>query len=242
MNQILISEKIYVTREMQQKRRAYKVLYMLSILTLIALLAYYVYAEKNRNDQEALGQEILAQLGDETTVEEDKIVISLDEDNNEGVEAVEPIPIEDETEHQAPPASIIQASNGSTYNTESVLTYPKLGINYPVLSEESDALLKVSLCKYWGPSPNQVGNYCIVGHNYKSGKMFGKLSMAATGDEVQLKDLAGNVVKYSVYNIYIVEPTDVTCTSQLTNGKRELTLITCTNYGKQRLIVKAREI
>ena len=122
------------------------------------------------------------------------------------------------------------------------MLFRSLGISYPVLSEESDALLKISLCKYWGPSPNQVGNYCIVGHNYKSGKMFGKLNMAATGDEVQLKDLAGNVVRYSVYNMYIVEPTDVTCTSQLTNGKRELTLITCTNYGKQRLIVKAREI
>ncbi len=241
MNQILISEKIYVTREMQQKRRAYKILYILSILTLIALLVYYVYAEKNRNDQEALGQEILAQLGDETTVEEDEIVISLDDDANNEAEAVEPIPIE-EDEPEAPPASTVKTSNGSTYNTEAVLSYPKLGISYPVLSEESDALLKISLCKYWGPSPNQVGNYCIVGHNYKSGKMFGKLNMAATGDEVQLKDLAGNVVRYSVYNMYIVEPTDVTCTSQLTNGKRELTLITCTNYGKQRLIVKAREI
>lgn len=243
MNQILISEKIYVTREMRKKRKAYRILYMLSILTLIALLVYYVYAEKNRNDQEALGQEILEQLGDETTVEEGEIVISLDENenNNEDAQAVEPIP-EEETEHSTPPASTVTTSNGSTYNTESVLIYPKLGISYPVLSEESDALLKVSLCKYWGPSPNQVGNYCIVGHNYKSGKMFGKLSASATGDEVQLKDLAGNIVKYSVYNRYIVEPTDVSCTSQLTNGKRELTLITCTNYGKQRLVVKAREI
>lgn len=242
MNQILISEKIYVTREMKQKRRVYKILYILSIITLIALLVYYVYAEKNRNDQEALGQEILAQLGDETTIEDSAIVISLDESNNgeADIQAVEPIPIEEEEE--APPASTVKTSNGSTYNTESVLTYPKLGINYPVLSEESEALLKVSLCKYWGPSPNEVGNYCIVGHNYKSGKMFGKLSMASTGDEVQLKDLSGNVVTYSIYNIYIVEPTDVSCTSQLTNGKRELTLITCTNYGKQRLVIKAREI
>lgn len=240
MNQILIEQRIYITREMKQKRRTYKVLYILSILTLIALLVYYVYAEKNRNDQEALGQEILEQLGDATTVEEEGIVIALDEEYNDGddVEAVEPIPIEDEHE---PISSTIQTSNGS-YNTEAILSYPKLGISYPVLSEESDSLLKVSLCKYWGPSPNQVGNYCIVGHNYKSGKMFGKMYMAKTGDEVQLKDLSGNTIKYSVYNIYTVEPTDVSCTSQLTNGKREITLITCTNYGKQRLVVKAREI
>ena len=110
-----------------------------------------------------------------------------------------------------------------------------------MLSNESDKLLKVSLCKYWGPQPNEIGNYCIVGHNYKSGRMFGKLSMASNGDEVTLKS-KNKSVTYKVYNMYKVEPTDVSCTSQLTNGKREITLITCTNFGKQRLVVKAREI
>ena len=135
----------------------------------------------------------------------------------------------------------VTASDGNKYTTEAVLSYPKLGIDYPVLSNESDKLLKVSLCKYWGPQPNEIGNYCIVGHNYKSGRMFGKLSMASNGDEVTLKS-KNKSVKYKVYNMYKVEPTDVSCTSQLTNGKREITLITCTNFGKQRLVVKAREI
>ena len=72
--------------------------------------------------------------------------------------------------------------------------------------------------------------------------MFGKLSMAEVGDQVTLTGLDGKTVTYQIYNIYVVEPTDVSCTSQLTNGKRELTLITCTNYGKQRLVVKAREV
>lgn len=37
-------------------------------------------------------------------------------------------------------------------------------------------------------------------------------------------------------------PTDTTCTSQLTGGKKEITLITCKEYGTQRLVVKAREV
>ena len=65
--------------------------------------------------------------------------------------------------------------------------------------------------------------------------------MASIGDEVELTDLNNKTITYTVYNKYVVEPTDVTCTSQLTNGKKELTLITCTNYGKQRLVVKCRE-
>ena len=134
------------------------------------------------------------------------------------------------------------ASNGETYEIEAVLNIPELGINYPVLSKTSEELLKVSLNKFWGPTPNEVGNYCIVGHNYKNKKMFGKLSDIQNGDIVELTDNSGKTIKYSVYNKFVVDPDDVACTSQLTNGKRELTLITCTNYGKQRLIVKVREI
>ena len=73
--------------------------------------------------------------------------------------------------------------------------------------------------------------------------MFGKLSNIEAGDTCELKDLAtGKVVTYKVYDKYIVDPTDTRCTTQKTNGKREITLITCHNSGKQRLVVKAIEI
>ena len=111
-----------------------------------------------------------------------------------------------------------------------------------MLSDTSPELLKISLNKYWGPKPNDIGNYCIVGHNYKSGRMFGNLNQIQMNDIVELTDGNNNTVKYFVTDRYVVEPTDVRCTSQLTNGTRELTLITCTNYGQQRLIVKAKEL
>ena len=57
MNQILVSKKIYVTKEMKRKRRLYKTTYILSIIIIFALLVYYVFAERMRNDQEALGKE-----------------------------------------------------------------------------------------------------------------------------------------------------------------------------------------
>lgn len=238
MNQILVSKRIYVTKEMKRKKKIYKTLYILSIFTIIVLLAYYFVAEKGRNDQESLGIEILGQISDKTTIEAPAIVIALDNDNDNENEI---IPFENDDENQNV-SSTIKASDGTEYNAEAILSYPKLGINYPVLSDESDKLLKISLCKYWGPNPNEVGNYCIVGHNYKSGKMFGKLSMASNGDQVILKDLSGRSVTYGVYDIYKVKPTDVSCTSQLTNGKKEITLITCTNYGKERLVIRAKEV
>ena len=47
---------------------------------------------------------------------------------------------------------------------------------------------------------------------------------------------------HDVYNNYVVEPNDLKCTSQLTNGATDVTLITCTMTGKQRTIIKARAV
>ena len=56
------------------------------------------------------------------------------------------------------------------------------------------------------------------------------------------KDSNGKTVQYEVYDKYTVDPTDVSCTSQNTKGQKEITLITCTDDSKQRVIVKARAI
>ncbi len=238
MNQILVTERIYVTPELKRKRKFYKIIFILCLILIVILTCYYVLAEYDKNQKEQISREILDQMNDTTTVEEKVVVVALDEPETEEEVPIIEMPSTTTTTNEI--QSEITA-DGQTYETEAILDYPKLGINYPVLSQESEDLLKVSLCKYWGPNPNKVGNYCIVGHNYKSGKMFGKLSGAAIGDEVNLTDLSGNTITYVVYNRYVVDPTDVSCTSQLTNGKREITLITCTNYGQDRLVIKARE-
>ena len=38
-----------------------------------------------------------------------------------------------------------------------------------------------------------------------------------------------------------IDPKDVSCTSQITNNEKRVTLITCTNDSQQRVIVQARE-
>ena len=43
-----------------------------------------------------------------------------------------------------------------------------------------------------------------------------------------------------VYDTYLVHPDDNSCTSQLNEGHTDVTLITCTNDGNQRFVVKAR--
>ena len=103
-------------------------------------------------------------------------------------------------------------------------------------------LLKISPTKFWGADPNEVGNFCIVGHNYRNTKFFSKVPTLEMGDVIEITDSAGKTLRYSVYNKYEVVPEDLSCTSQLTDGKKEITLITCTNDSKKRVIVKANVV
>ena len=135
-----------------------------------------------------------------------------------------------------------KAKDGTEYYTIGIINIPKLNINYPILSETTESLLKIAPCKFWGPNPNQVGNLCIAGHNYRNSKFFSKIPTLEIGDIVEITDLANKTLQYEVYNKYIVEPEDTTCTDQRVNGEKQVTLITCTNDNKQRWIIKAREI
>ena len=232
MNQILVSEKLYVTPELKRKKKIYQFAFLISIICVCLLSSYYIYAEYDRTKSEEVSQEILAEI-DNTTINQDDGILRV---------ALEADTQEQNVEIQETESNKYVTQSGATYTTEAVLNIPSLGINYPVLSDTSEELLKISLNKFWGPSPNTVGNYCIVGHNYKNKKMFGKLADIKNGDIVELTDNSGKTIKYAVYNKYVVNPEDVACTSQLTNGNKEVTLITCTNYGKQRLVVKEREV
>ncbi len=244
MNQILVTEKLYITPELKRKKRVYKIQFFLSVLLVCLLSSYYIYAEYDRNKSEEVSQVILEQTRDETTKtsENDPIIIVLNEE--EANQAEEVSDVEGSTDKSI-------TVDGVTYSVDSFITIPKIGISYPVLSDTSDDLLEISVNRYWPEvdklKPNEVGNYCIVGHNYRNGKMFGRLNELEDGDIVQLQDLTGRTIEYEVYYKYVVEPDDTSCTSQLTeDGKklqfRELTLITCTNFGAQRLVVKCREV
>lgn len=132
------------------------------------------------------------------------------------------------------------ASDGKAYDTIAYLSIPSLGIKYPVLSKTSEALMKVSLNKYWGANPNQVGNMCIVGHNYNDSRFFGKLNQIKMGAEIIITEMDGESLSYYVYETDMIDPYDTACTSQKTNGRKEITLITCNVDGSQRFIAKAR--
>ena len=248
MNQILVTQKLYVTPEMKRKKVIYKIELFLSVFLICLLFSYYIYAEYDRNKSEQVSKEILEQIKyqvDDTVKKEenDRIVVILEVANQEDKNQENNV----KQNESKIDTKTYTSKDGIEYTTEAILKIPCINIEYPVLSKTSPELLFVSLNKYHPKDlmPNEVGNYCIVGHYYENGKMFGKLHKLKNGDTAELTDLTGRTITYQVYDKYVVQPTDTSCTSQLTAWnmqKRELTLITCTNGGKQRLVVKLREI
>ena len=248
MNQILVTKKLYITPELKRKKKVYKANFILSVFFLIVLISLYIYAAYDRDKAEAMSQDILANAeqreDDDTVVDSDVLIAVLNDTTDDGTET--PVAMAETNQNTKTKQ---QSQSGYTYVTDGKITIPKLGIEYGILDGETDSeaeteeLLKMSPVKFHGPDINTVGNYCIVGHNYRNTRFFSKVPTLVNGDVIQITNFADNsTVEYEVYDKYIVDPTDVSCTSQNTNGRREITLITCTDDSKQRVIVKARAI
>ena len=250
MNQILVTEKIYVTPELKRKKKFYKTSFIMSIFIIIALTSVYVYATYDRTKNEEISQEILSNIKTQAEsiassseeIEQDKvwkIIISTIEETPEVSQETQ----ETQENQETDTTNILHTSfNGKDYDTVGSIKIPKINVYYPILAKTSVELLKIAPCKFYGPEPNEVGNLCIAGHNYRNDKFFSKALDLVFGDIIMITDASGRTLNYSVYDKYEVVPEDTSCTSQNTNGKKIVTLITCTNDNKKRVIIQAKEI
>lgn len=127
------------------------------------------------------------------------------------------------------------------YNISAKLEIPKIDLETYILSSYSEKSLNISVTKFWGADPNERGNCCVAGHNAQNKNMFRNLRNLKIGETMWVTDNEIGKIEYEIYDIYTVLPEDVKCLSQETEGRREITLITCTNDSKKRIIVKAKE-
>lgn len=121
-----------------------------------------------------------------------------------------------------------------------IIEIEKIKLNYPILSTQSKELLEISPCRFAGPLPNNVGNLCIAGHNYADKRFFGRLKELSLNDKISIYDLSGKKLDYIIYEKREILSTDLSCTSQETNGNIIVTLITCNNISGKRLQIKAK--
>ena len=267
MNQILATEKIYGTPELKRKKKFYKFDFFLSVFLVCVLFSLYIYAEYDRNKNEEFSKEILADVKlsevktsqtrenisniKETTINEDDniILVALEEIEDIDITIIEEPIVIPEPEPEPVPQNIKYSNAGEEYFPVATIRIPKINVEYAVLNKTSDTLLKISPTRFWGPDldqgvfdANEVGNFCIVGHNYRNSKFFSKVPTLENGDTIELTDMKGRVVTYALYDKYIVDQSNVSCTAQDTEGRREVTLITCTNDSKARVVAKFKGV
>lgn len=108
------------------------------------------------------------------------------------------------------------------------LVIEKINFKNYILNKTTEDSLNFSVTKFYGPKVNQLGNFCITGHNTKD-YLFKNLKELMIGDSFYIIDKENQEkVTYQVYDKYTVIPTDLKCLSQKdTKDKREVTLITC---------------
>lgn len=143
-------------------------------------------------------------------------------------------------EKEYPKEKISETYNG--YDVCAKLVIPKISLETNVIANYSEDALRNSVVKFWGVEPNNTGNFCIAGHNFKNKNMFSKLKKLKLGDRLFITDKKVGKVEYEIFKINIVLPEDVSCLKAITEGEKEVTLITCTIDSKKRIVVKAKEI
>ena len=134
----------------------------------------------------------------------------------------------------------------SKYNGFEVLgtiEIPKTNVKYPVLAKLSAKALDTAVCAVYPQNAvlNTIGNVVIAGHNYRNGTFFSNNKKLSNGDKIYITDLEGKKVTYVIYNKYQTDENDTKSYNKDTNGKREITLSTCTDDSKARIIIEARE-
>ena len=296
MNQILVTEKLYVTPELKRKKKIYKINFILSIVAIVILCSFYAHSEYARNKDDDISQDILEGIIEEEMNEAERVAASEEEDvwkimisqveqkqngnniqtsqgnvqsnqqsatqtnlQNNGqinsqINSNNGTQNSSNTENQSNSNSnsnkkkkikYITASNGKRYPSVGRIEIPKIGVNYAILAQTSgDTLvdwLKVSPVMFWGVYPNEIGNLSIAGHNYRNKRFFSKVPTLKIGDRIKITDASGNKVNYTVFDKYEVDPKNTDCINDVPGkeNKRVVTIITCTNDSKKRVIVQA---
>ena len=110
------------------------------------------------------------------------------------------------------------------------LSMPTVGLELPILSDWDYTKLNIAPCRYYGTLKGN--DLVLMAHNYSF--HFGSISRLQEGDEVVFVDMDGIVTRYTVAASDVLPPFSH---SEITAGKYDLTLFTCTYGGQSRVTV-----
>ena len=117
---------------------------------------------------------------------------------------------------------------------------PAINFNYPILDRVTKDSIEKSVAFLYGVGINKEGNSVIVGHNYRNGLFFSNNKKLKIGDKIFITDAEGKKLTYTIYSRFETTDTDTSFYQRDTAGKAEVTLSTCTDDSKARLIILAK--
>lgn len=173
--------------------------------------------------------------GDITDAPEDTQTAADDGSNVLGADIGEEEPIE--TAEQT-----LDSSRLAGQKCIGIITIDSINLVYAVVEGVKDSNIGVAI----GHFPDSVaigaeGNCALAGHNGGHySRYFKDIKKLKKGDPVILTDLNGYEYEYNVTESFICEPTDLFVVEDLGIKGKFLTMVTCTNGGTQRYIVRAK--
>jgi len=122
------------------------------------------------------------------------------------------------------------------------ITIPKTNVKEPILDVVTPEALDTAVAVLYPSNPklNEPGNVVIIGHNYRNGKLFSDNEKLSIGDKVLIKDTTGRELTYTIYQKFQTSEQDTSFYTRDTNGVPEITLSTCTDDSKARIIILAK--
>ena len=131
-------------------------------------------------------------------------------------------------------------SNVKAGDEIAIINIPSINLNTVVVESIEKQYLNHYVCHFENSAmPGENGNFSLAGHSsYRYNEVFNELHKIKLNDEIIIKTL-NNEFTYIVKDIFEVNPEDTFVLDQ-DNEIKELTIVTCTNKGKDRLIVKAQ--
>lgn len=124
----------------------------------------------------------------------------------------------------------------NNYNIIGKIEIDKIKHSSIIIDGATKENLDIGICKVSGNRVNTIGNLVLAGHNMKDGSLFGNLHLLNIGDTFRVIDNKGAIKKYKIYRKKVISPYDLSILSE-TKDKTRVTLFTCTQQGKKRLVL-----
>lgn len=148
--------------------------------------------------------------------------------------------VEEGTNQNGSSGDNVQKFNG--FVVAGTIEIPATNVKCPIISRSdySPKALETSVVEIYGPGLNQVGNTTISGHNYRNGTFFSNNKKLNVGDKIYITDLEGKRLTYTIYEKFEAEDNYADYMTRDTQGAIEISLSTCTDDSKARIIILAK--